>query len=108
TIRSFARDGFAGFNLEFVIGHNLDEAANDIRDQLGRIIRRLPEDAEPPILQKQDSDDEPVVTIAVYSSRRSQLEVADYLTINVLPRLATIPGVAAAELRNAREKSLRV
>ena len=108
TIRSFARDGFAGFNLEFVIGHNLDEAANDIRDQLGRIVSRLPSDARPPVLQKMDADDEPIVTIAVYSDKRSQLEVADYLNINVLPRLATIPGVAAAELRNAREKSLRV
>ncbi|MGE3335926.1 MAG: efflux RND transporter permease subunit [Rhodospirillaceae bacterium] len=108
TIRSFARDGFAGFNLEFVIGHNLDEAANDIRDQLSRIINRLPVDAQPPVLQKMDADDEPIVTIAVYSDKRSQLEVADYLNINVLPQLATIPGVAAAELRNARQKSLRV
>ena len=52
TIRSFARDGFAGFNLEFVIGHNLDEAANDIRDQLSRVVGRLPDDAQPPQLQK--------------------------------------------------------
>jgi len=108
TIRSFARDGFAGFNLEFVIGHDLDEAANDIRDQISRIAGRLPEDAEPPQLQKQDSDDEPIVTIAIYSDRRSQLEVADFLNINVLPRLATVPGVAAVDFRNAREKSLRV
>ncbi len=108
TIRSFARDGFAGFNLEFVIGHNLDEAANDIRDQISRVVGRLPDDAEPPQLQKQDSDDEPIVTIAIYSDRRSQLEVADFLNINVLPRLATVAGVATVDFRNAREKSLRV
>ncbi len=108
TIRSFARDGFAGFNLEFVIGHDLDEAANDIRDQLSRIASRLPDDADPPVLQKQDSDDEPILFVAVYSSTRSALEVADYLTVNVQPRLATVPGVAAVEFRNARQKALRV
>lgn len=108
TIRSFARDNFAGFNLEFVIGHNLDEAANDIRDQLSQITNRLPEDADPPRLQKQDSDDEPIVFLAFFSTTRSALELSDYLNINVQPRLSTLPGVAAAELRSSREKSLRV
>jgi len=46
--------------------------------------------------------------IAVYSSTRSQLEVADYINVNIQPRLSTVPGVAAVELRNARDKSLRV
>lgn len=108
TIRSFARDNFAGFNLEFVVGHNLDEAANDIRDQLSQITNRLPEDADPPRLQKQDSDDEPIAFLAFFSTTRSALELSDYLNINVQPRMSTLPGVAAAELRTAREKSLRV
>ena len=108
TIRSFARDNFAGFNMEFVVGHNLDEAANDIRDQLGRISNRLPEDANPPVIQKQDSDNEPIVNVTFYSTKRSQLDVTDYLTVNVQPRLSTIPGIAAVDFRNARQKSLRV
>ncbi|MGE4063685.1 MAG: efflux RND transporter permease subunit [Rhodospirillaceae bacterium] len=108
TIRSFARDNFAGFNLEFVVGHDLDEAANDIRDQLGRITGRLPQDANPPVIQKQDSDNEPIVNVTFYSTKRSQLEVTDYLTVNVQPRLSTIPGIAAVDFRNARQKSLRI
>jgi multidrug efflux pump len=48
TIRSTSRDGQASLNVEFELNRDLDEAANDVRDRVSRVIDRLPEDVEPP------------------------------------------------------------
>ena len=45
NIRSQSRDGQASLTVEFYLNRNLDEAANDVRDRVSRVSRRLPDDA---------------------------------------------------------------
>src|SRR5690606_6384219 len=61
AINSWARDGNGSVNIEFELGRDIDAAANDVRDQVGRVQRRLPEDADPPVIQKAGQDSEPIM-----------------------------------------------
>ena len=48
----------------FKLDRNLESAAQDVRDRVNTLSRRLPEDATPPVVQKFDNDSTPVLTIA--------------------------------------------
>src|SRR5262249_38327122 len=74
----------ANFNLE----RNVDVAAQDVRDRVSAVVKRLPRDTDPPVISKVDNDAEPVITIAVTSksadpangrSLRELTELADKL-----------------------------
>jgi len=50
-VTSVSAEGRSSVRVTFSWGTNLDEAANDIRERLDRVIVRLPEDAERPRLR---------------------------------------------------------
>ena len=65
SISSESRQGRSSTNIEFNIGRSIDEATNDVRDAVGRILSKLPEDAEQPQISKSDADASPVLRLAV-------------------------------------------
>src|SRR5262245_50698231 len=50
TINSMSRDNFGNVNLEFVETRKIEDATNDIRDQVSKVLNRLPIDAQPPVI----------------------------------------------------------
>ena len=108
TINSQSRRGRSTTVIEFEIGRNLDEAANDVRDAVGRIRARLPEGADEPVVIKNDSDADPVMRLAVTSDRHTPEEISDYVERFVIDRLSTLDGVASVDLRGARRYAIRI
>ncbi len=108
SIRSFAKDGFGNVDIEFIETRNIDEAANDVRDQVSRIISRLPEDADPPVIEKADPDDDPIAWVSLWSSQRTSLELTDYATLVLGPQLSTLNGVSSIAYGGQRKKAMRV
>ena len=61
TIEATSSDGRSRIVVEFGIERDIDAAANDIRDAVGRVLHDLPDEADPPEIYKADSDSSPVV-----------------------------------------------
>ena len=57
--------------MNFTWGTDLNEAMNDIRTRIDRVRNRLPEDADPPVVQKFDSNAQPD-----HGARRSKAPTA--------------------------------
>ncbi len=108
TMNSRSRRGRSRTTIEFVAGRSIDEAANDVRDAVGRVRARLPEEAEEPRVLKNDSDDDPVMRIAVTSPTMSPADITDYIERFLLDRLATVDGVATVEVRGSRRYAVRI
>src|SRR5437764_11112513 len=96
-MNSTSSEGNTQISLNFVWGTDLAEAMNDIRTRIDRVRNRLPEDADPPVVQKFDSNAAPIMGLAVESTDGALNRVAlRELSENVLsPRLERVPGVAA-------------
>jgi multidrug efflux pump len=107
AINSFSRDGRGGINLEFVEGRDIDAAANDIRDQVSRVVARLPDEADPPVIQKADADTDPIIWLNL-GGARDPMELADYAILTLQPRLASLEGVAYINVGGARQKAMRI
>ncbi|MSO72955.1 MAG: efflux RND transporter permease subunit [Rhodospirillaceae bacterium] len=108
SVLSSARDGVGNVTVEFVLGRNIDAAANDVREQVSRAIGRLPPDAEPPVIQKADSDSFPIIFSAITSAKRSPLEISDYVERYIRDRITAVDGVALVQVYGFRKPSLRI
>ncbi len=73
SVASSARNGAGNVTIEFFLGRDIDGAANDVREQVSRAAYRLPQDADPPVIQKADSDSSPtmILTVSSPTQRRS-------------------------------------
>src|SRR5678816_3724326 len=70
----------------FKLDRDLESAAQDVRDRINGLGRRLPEDATPPVVQKFDNDSTPVITISL-SANRSLRELTELGDKIVRPQL---------------------
>ena len=108
SIRSQSRDGQSSLTIEFYLDRNLDEAANDVRDRVSRVSRRLPEDANQVSVQKADADTQPIMWLTLASDDMNLMDLTDYMERYLLDRFATIPGVSQINLFGSGGPSMRV
>ncbi|MCE1200261.1 MAG: efflux RND transporter permease subunit, partial [Marinilabiliales bacterium] len=108
TLTSSSSDGSSRITVEFNIDADMEAAANDVRDRVSRVINRLPQDCDPPVVVKTDADADAILTLSVQSETRSLLELTDY-GINVFKeRLQTIPGVSDIRIYGEKKYAMRL
>jgi multidrug efflux pump len=107
-VSSISRSENTQITAQFRLGRNSDEAANDVRDRLGRVRGLLPDEISEPIVQKVEADAQPVIWLAFYSERYSAMEITDVLERVIKDRLQTIPGVSEVQIRGARTFAMRI
>ncbi|NQD91397.1 efflux RND transporter permease subunit, partial [Pseudomonas sp. CrR25] len=107
-VSSISRSENTQITAQFRLGSKADEAANDVRDRLGRVRGLLPDEIDEPIVQKVEADAQPVIWLASYSDRYNAMEITDVLERVIKDRLQTIPGVAEVQIRGARTFAMRI
>ena len=107
-VSSISRSENTQITAQFSLGSNSDEAANDVRDRLGRVRGLLPDEIAEPIVQKVEADAQPVIWIAFYSERYSSMEITDVLERVIKDRLQSIPGVSEVQIRGGRTFAMRI
>ncbi|MFO7325287.1 MAG: efflux RND transporter permease subunit, partial [Pseudomonadota bacterium] len=105
---SRSRDERATIDVLFTPSRDIDSAANDVRDRVTRVIRRLPDEADPPQVEKVDSGADPVLFVILSSNRRNALELTDYAERYLVDRLGAVPGVASVFINGARRYAMRI
>ena len=93
-LRSGSGNGTSNVIITFNLNRDIETAAQDVRDRVGAILRNLPPDILPPIVQKFDSDQSPSLSISLASNRpiRELTEIADKV---VKEQIERSPGVGA-------------
>jgi len=107
-ISSSASPGRANINVEFDIDKNIDIAVQEIQAKLGQIQRQLPKNADAPIVSKSNPEDQPIMWVAVYSSKLTRPELMRYVRDQVQDMFQTLPGVADVFLGGYVDPVLRV
>ena len=109
SISSSSNQGSSIITVEFTLGSNLEEAANDVRDKVSQSIRQLPQDIDaPPVVSKADANSDAIVSLTLQSDSRSKLELNDYAENVVLERLQTIPGVSNIQIWGQKKYAMRL
>jgi HAE1 family hydrophobic/amphiphilic exporter-1 len=106
-IHSEATQNAARVVLEFELEHDLDVAAQDVRDKLNVSMNDLPREIQPPALGKADYSQFPII-YAPISSELSETETTEYVERHIKPMVETIPGAAGVTLYGGRERNIRI
>ncbi|HEX8916372.1 MAG TPA: efflux RND transporter permease subunit [Humisphaera sp.] len=106
-LRSISGTGSSVVLVRFNLNRNIEVAAQDVRDRVAAVLRRLPDDVEPPVVTKTDNDAEPVMTVAVSADRplRELTEIADKQVKEQLERSA---GVGEVRVVGGRVRTVSV
>ena len=106
-VESTSREGGSIVRLFFGWGTNLDSAADDVRSRLDRVRGRLPEEADPPIIFKADSNAFPIMQIGVEGDY-DPVTLREMAENDLSPRLERAPGVAAVTINGGLRRQIHV
>lgn len=107
TMTSTSRDERTQISVEFLMGVDIERAANDVRDRVSRAQRNLPADVDPPSVAKADANSSPILLLALRSPGRNLVDLTDVAT-SVQERLQTVPGLAEVRIMGERKRAMRL
>jgi HAE1 family hydrophobic/amphiphilic exporter-1 len=106
-IESSSSEGNSQVQLNFEWGSDLAEAADEVRTRMDRIRARLPEDAEPPTIQKFDPSQLPVAQIGIEGDY-DPVTLREIAQNEIAPRFERIDGVAAVNVNGGLRRQIHV
>jgi HAE1 family hydrophobic/amphiphilic exporter-1 len=106
-LRSISSQGQSFVIATFKLNRDLESAAQDIRDRVTTLGRRLPEDATPPVVQKFDNDSTPVLTIAL-SADRSIRELTELADKTARIQLERVGGVGEVRITGGLQRAINI
>ncbi|MGM3387555.1 multidrug efflux RND transporter permease subunit [Stutzerimonas stutzeri] len=90
------------------IGADTDRLYTELLSQANSVKNQLPQNAEDPVLNKQAADSTALMYISFYSDQLSNPQITDYLSRVIQPKLATLPGMAEAEILGNQVFAMRL
>ena len=109
TISSASNQGTSVITVEFTVDHDLESAANDVRDKVSQAVKLLPQDIDaPPVVTKADANSDAIISMTVRSDTKNILELDDYAENVLLDRLQTIPGVSSVQVWGQKKYAMRL
>jgi HAE1 family hydrophobic/amphiphilic exporter-1 len=108
SISSSSSFGRSRVTVEFGDDVDLDVAASDMRDAIGRVQNDLPDDADTPRIIKADANAQAVVRLAVTSSALTVQDMTVLVEDEIVDLLSAVPGVADVQVFGDRDKIFRV
>ncbi len=108
NIDSISENGKSKINVEFDTDIDLDNAANDIRERVARVVERLPSESDPPRILKQAAGFTTTMWLSLSSPTWSDLELGDYVERYLIDQFSSVKNVGRIRTGGLRELSVRV
>ena len=108
NIDSKSENGRSTINIEFETSIDLDNAANDIRERVARVVGNLPDEADPPQILKRAAGFTTTMWLSLSSKTWSDLELGDYAERFLVDQFSSIKNVGRILVGGLRELSIRV
>ena len=100
--------GTSTITVNIKLNYDPSAAVADVMSKTNQVRYLLPKDAFDPIIVKTTGQTTGVMYINFHSSQLSAAAVADYLARNVQPLIATVDGVASADILGGQTYAMRV
>ena len=108
SLQSRSVNGRSSVTIEFTLDRDIEAAANDVRDAVSRVLDRMPEEADPPEVEKADSDSEVILWLNMSSTKMDTLQLTDYADRYVVDRLSALNGVSQVRVGGQQRYAMRI
>jgi multidrug efflux pump len=107
-VSASSRQGLSTVSVRMRLGSDPDAALTEVITKTQQVRRQLPSDAEDPIISKGTGQTFALMYLAFSSDRMSPPQITEFLTRVIQPRMATVPGVASADILGGQTFAMRV
>ncbi|WP_312076044.1 efflux RND transporter permease subunit [Chryseobacterium sp.] len=107
-VESSSYESLSVIMVQLNTGADVNYALNDAQRKVNAILADLPEDADPPSLQKFSLDDLPIMTLSISSDKLNNKELYDLLDKKIEPIFSRVNGVAQVDLVGGQEREIQV
>lgn len=108
TLSSVSREGTSQVTLEFEFGTNPKLAANEIREKVAGVRKRLPDQIDEPVVQRFDITAQSIVYFSLASDTRSRGEIRKLAIDVVKDELQRMDGVAQVDVFGATDREIHI
>lgn len=108
NLTSVTREGISQTTIEFEFGTDPKLAANEVREKVASVRKRLPDQIDEPAIQRFDMSAAPVLYFSMLSDTRSPGEIRKLAVDVVKDELQRIDGVADVTITGATEREIQV
>ena len=108
SIDTLSEIGRSTIKIEFFTSIDIDDAANDIRERIARVIDNLPEDSKAPEVRKASAGFSTSMWLSVSSTTWDSLDIGDYVKRNLVDAFSSVPGTGRVIVGGINEKAVRV
>ncbi|MCJ0741428.1 efflux RND transporter permease subunit [Pedobacter montanisoli] len=109
NITSSSNQGSSNITIEFNLGKDINEAANDVRDKVSQAARSLPKDIDGlPTVSKADANSDAIISMTIQSDKRGVTDLSDFAENVIADRIQTIPGVSSMQIQGQRKYAMRL
>ncbi|EGO64803.1 efflux RND transporter permease subunit [Acetonema longum] len=108
TLSSVSREGSSQTIVEFEFGTDPKLAANEVREKVAGIRRRLPDEIDEPVVQRADLSAQAIIYFSLASDVRTRGEIRKIATDVVKDELQRMDGVAEVSVYGASEREIQV
>ncbi|WP_277960835.1 multidrug efflux RND transporter permease subunit [Pseudomonas sp. RIT-To-2] len=105
---SVSRQNFSVISIYARIGADSDRLFTELLAKANEVKNKLPQDAEDPVLSKEAADASALMYISFFSDQLNNPQITDYLSRVIQPKLATLPGMAQAEILGNQVFAMRL
>ncbi|MDO9624630.1 MAG: multidrug efflux RND transporter permease subunit [Pseudomonas sp.] len=105
---SVSRQNVSTVSIYARIGTDSDRLFTELLAKANEVKNQLPQDAEDPVLSKEAADASALMYISFHSDQLSNPQITDYLSRVIQPKLATLPGMAEAEILGNQVFAMRL
>src|SRR3954465_15775233 len=106
-LRSSSSTGRSQVTISFDLSKDPDVATQEVRDKVSTVLNRLPETADPPIVQKSDPDASPIILYSM-TGPYSVLQLTDIAQNQINKRLQSAYGVGDIFIYGARLRQINI
>jgi multidrug efflux pump len=94
--------------VQMQLGADPDSALTEVISKVQQVRGQLPDESDDPVIQKGTGMQFAIMYLAVQNPRMTPTQITEYLERVIQPRMATIDGVAEAQILGAQEFAMRV
>ncbi|MCA1857823.1 efflux RND transporter permease subunit [Massilia oculi] len=107
-VNSNSYEGGVSIWMEFDFDRNVIEASDDVRNAIAAVRYKLPVEMREPVLRRWDINSEPVMQLALSSSKQSHAEISRYAEDVLADKFRAIEGVSTVTVNGALRRELSV
>jgi hydrophobe/amphiphile efflux-1 (HAE1) family protein len=106
-LQSLNSESFAFIILQFKIGTDIKDSEQQVRQRLGNIRQKLPDEMLEPVVRRFDPADQAVLQLAMISDL-PPAQLYDIANEIIKPRFETLPGVGQVTLSGGTKREIHV